>query len=656
MNFTKKLSPKIIIIIMLLIQILEWVGILVFYKLQVSIIIYLLFLNIIITVILLLQNQNYQLRRQDFIRKINDDAENSLNATLDNMPIGVIRYNGETFAPEWFNPFVDMIFRGNDKVLSEEDIKDMVQRKNEDQYIEIGNQKFIPNVDRDKKLIYLIDASKEITYRTNFKDSRAVIGTLSVDNYEDATDSITDSGRTVVNSFIASFFEKFSADNNIYMRRLNSSRYIFFCDYRKLSALIDNKFEVLTDFKNQANEQKYPLTLSMGVSYGWNDFVNIGKVALNNLELAQVRGGDQVVLRENGDQSRPIYFGGNSESRTQKSRTRARAISTALRTIISESDNVFIMGHRYPDMDALGAAIVMKNFTTTIGKEAYVVYDEAQLLSDVRRAIDKMNESSDGYEHIVRLSTARLLKKPNSLLIMVDHSKPSQTLDFDFYNSFEKVVVIDHHRRDDDFPEQALLSYIESSASSASELTVELLQFQNSRVPKMSISEASIALAGIEVDTKNFTKATTARTFEAAAYLRLRGADNDLIKMISATDFDKYKEVNAIVLGAKEIFPEIALGKGVQGMRYDNVTGAKAADTLLDMAGVTASFVITMHENGYIAVSARSRNSFNVQTIMEKLGGGGHFNNAATQIYEKTVDEVEKELIQLLEERVKATE
>ncbi len=263
-----------------------------------------------------------------------------------------------------------------------------------------------------------------------------------------------------------------------------------------------------------------------------------------------------------------------------------------------------------------------------------------------------MNDSADGFTHIVKVETAARLKKPNSLLIMVDHSKPSQTLDFDFYNLFEKLVVIDHHRRDDDFPEQALLSYIESSASSASELTVEILQFHGNNNRRMSSIEASIALAGIEMDTKNFTKATTARTFEAAAYLRSRGADNDLIKVIMATDFEKYKTVNEIVINSKVIFPGIVLGMGIEGQKYDNITTAKAADTMLDMAGVTASFAITTHTNGFISVSARSRNGFNVQTLMEQMGGGGHFNNAATQIYEKSMEEVRTDLIRVLEERL----
>lgn len=279
---------------------------------------YLFLLNLLITFILLSQVKNYQLRRHDFISKINDEAENSLNATLDNMPIGVIRFNEETREPEWFNPFIDMIYKGLDKVINKDDIDLILQKKKEDQYVTIGNQKYVVNVDEEKHLIYLIDATKEVAFRSDFNDSRAVIGAISVDNYDDATDLISDSGRTVINSFIASFLEEFSDKYAFYLRRISSSRYFFFCDYRVLDGMIKDKFTVLKDFRTSSAENEIPLTLSIGVAYGWEDFPNIGKVAMNNLELAQVRGGDQVVLRENSTQARPIYFGGNSESRTQK--------------------------------------------------------------------------------------------------------------------------------------------------------------------------------------------------------------------------------------------------------------------------------------------------------------------------------------------------
>ncbi|GFH41379.1 DHH family phosphoesterase [Lactococcus insecticola] len=640
--------PLAIIILMTVVYLCE-VLILRLAELRQTEFILLLIVNTIVVVVLLFRTHKLNARNIDSIRALNESAENSLNATLDTMPIGVLRYSDKDYTPEWFNPFVDIIFANDEEKLEANHIKEIVQDIDDKgtQYLSVNSKKYAIKVDQKKNLIYFIDATSEVVAKSVTSESRPVIGIISVDNYDDATDLISDSSRTVINNFIATNIDGISSKYNVYISRYNASRYYIYTNYLTLKKIMGDKFEFVNVFREEARSKNFSLTLSIGLSYGLENFAKIGKTALDNLELALVRGGDQVVIRENINTARPVYFGGNSASHIQKSRTRARAIATALRTIVLESENVFVMGHKYPDMDALGAAVATKIFANMNGKEAFIVYDEKQLLPDVTRAIAKLNESKDGFAHIIRMDTAYKLKRDNSLLIMVDHSKTSQTMDYNFYKKFDKVVVIDHHRRDDDYPENALLSYIESGASSASELVVEVLQYQNDQVQKMSKTEASIALAGISVDTQNFSKGTTTRTFETASYLRSQGADNTLIKKLLATDFDKYKKINEIVLGA-DFYEHFAIGLGQYRKMYDNVTIAKAADTLLNMAGVDASFTIVNHENGYVAISARSSGDFNVQRIMEKLGGGGHFNNAAAQVYEKTPTEVKDDLIEIL--------
>lgn len=644
----ERFLPLIIIISMTVVYLCE-VIILRLAEFQQTELVLLLVVNLIVMFILLARARVLTAKNLDTIRALNESAENSLNATLDTMPIGVLRYSEFDYTPEWFNPYVDIIFANDEDKLEADKIKEIVQDIDDQgmQYLSVGQKKYAVKVDHKKKLLYFIDATSEVVAKTITRESRPVIGIISVDNYDDTTDLISDSSRTIINNFIATKIYAFSNKYNVYISRYNASRYYVYTNYLSLKQIMDDKFEFVNAFREEATEKNFSLTLSIGMSYGLENFSKIGKTALDNLELALVRGGDQVVIKENINTAKPIYFGGNSASHIQKSRTRARAIATALRTIVLESENVFVMGHKYPDMDALGAAVATKIFANMNDKEAFVVYDEKQLLPDVERAIAKLNESKDGFAHIIRMDTARELKKSNSLLIMVDHSKTSQTMDYDFYKSFDKVVVIDHHRRDEDFPKNALLTYIESGASSASELVVEVLQYQNDQKQKMSKVEASIALAGISVDTQKFSKGTTARTFEAASFLRSQGADNNLIKKFLATEFDKYKKINEIVLNA-EFHDNIAIGVGLYRKMYDNVTIAKAADTLLNMVGIDASFTIVNHENGYVAVSARSSGDFNVQRIMESFGGGGHFNNAAAQIYEKTPTEVREDLLKLL--------
>ena len=644
----ERFLPLIIIISMTVVYLCE-VIILRLAEFQQTELVLLLVVNLIVMFLLLARARVVMANNLDNIRELNETAENSLNATLDTMPIGVLRYSEFDYTPEWFNPYVDIIFSNDEDKLEADKIKEIVQDIDDQgmQYLSVGQKKYAIKVDHKKKLLYFIDATSEVVAKTITRESRPVIGIISVDNYDDTTDLISDSSRTIINNFIATKIDAFSNKYNVYISRYNASRYYIYTNYLTLKQIMDDKFKFVNVFREEATEKNFSLTLSIGMSYGLENFSKIGKTALDNLELALVRGGDQVVIKENINTAKPIYFGGNSASHTQKSRTRARAIATALRTIVLESENVFVMGHKYPDMDALGAAVATKIFANMNDKEAFIVYDEKQLLPDVERAIAKLNESKDGFAHIIRMDTAYELKKSNSLLIMVDHSKTSQTMDYDFYKSFDKVVVIDHHRRDDDFPKNALLTYIESGASSASELVVEVLQYQKDQKQKMSKVEASIALAGISVDTQKFSKGTTARTFEAASFLRSQGADNNLIKKFLATEFDKYKKINEIVLNA-EFHDNIAIGIGLYRKMYDNVTIAKAADTLLNMVGIDASFTIVNHENGYVAISARSSGDFNVQRIMEKFGGGGHFNNAAAQIYEKTPTEVRDDLLKLL--------
>ena len=235
---------------------------------------------------------------------------------------------------------------------------------------------------------------------------------------------------------------------------------------------------------------------------------------------------------------------------------------------------------------------------------------------------------------------------------MVDHSKLQLTLSRELYDKFTEVIVIDHHRRDDDFPENATLSFIESGASSASELVTELLQFQDSKY-RLSKIQASIIMAGIMLDTKNFSTRVTSRTFDVASYLRTLGSDNVEIQNISALDFDEYRSVNELILRGERILPNIIVTAGAEDISYSNVIASRAADTMLNMAGIEATFVITRTPEGFISVSARSRNKINVQRIMEEMGGGGHFNLAACQIQDMTVKEVRELLLEKIEEEFK---
>ena len=297
----------------------------------------------------------------------------------------------------------------------------------------------------------------------------------------------------------------------------------------------------------------------------------------------------------------------------------------------------------------------MQLFASNLIDKSYVVYDPYQMAADIERAVDRLQE--EGQTQFITVAEAMTMVSGNSLLIMVDHSKIELTLSKELYEQFYQTIVIDHHRRDDDFPENAVITYIESGASSASELVTELLQFQNSKKNRLGKMQASVLMAGMMLDTKNFTSRVTSRTFDVASYLRTRGSDSVAIQDISATDFDEYRSVNELILRGSKILPNVIVASGAEDTSYPTVVISKAADTMLAMSGIEATFVVSKNTQGYVSISARSRSKINVQRIMEKMGGGGHFNLAAAQMKDITVAEATRKLDQeILDETIKKEE
>ncbi|HEM2411976.1 TPA: DHH family phosphoesterase, partial [Listeria monocytogenes] len=274
--------------------------------------------------------------------------------------------------------------------------------------------------------------------------------------------------------------------------------------------------------------------------------------------------------------------------------------------------------------------------------------------ADIERAIQFLKK--EDVTKLLSLTDAMKLVTNRSLLILVDHSKTALTLSKDFYDLFTQAIVIDHHRRDQDFPENAVITYIESGASSASELVTELIQFQNSKKNRLSRMQASVLMAGMMLDTKNFTSRVTSRTFDVASYLRTRGSDSIAIQEIAATDFEEYREVNELILQGRKLGSDILIAQAKDSISYDTVVISKAADAMLAMSGIEASFVLAKNTQGFISISARSRSKINVQRIMEELGGGGHFNLAAAQIEDMSLSEAGEKLTQLILEELKEKE
>ena len=582
------------------------------------------------------------------IEYVNHKAEESLTSLLDQMPVGVIKLDLSSGEVEWLNPYAELILSNEEGEISLELIQTVIKASvgNPGSYATLGETRYVVHMDKASGVLYFFDVSGEYEATVELVTSRPVIGIVSVDNYDDLEDETSESDISNINSFIANFVSEFAKKYAMFSRRVSMDRFYLFTDYTVLESLMSDKFSVIDAFREEAKQKQLPLTLSMGFSYGDGNHDEIGKVALLNLNLAEVRGGDQVVVKENHDTKNPIYFGGGSAGSIKRTRTRTRAMMTAISDKIRSVDQVFVVGHKNLDMDALGSAVGMQLFASNITENSYAVYDQDHMSADIERAVIHLKK--EGITKLLSVKDAIEMVTKRSLLILVDHSKTALTLSKEFYDLFTQTIVIDHHRRDQDFPDNAVITYIESGASSACELVTELIQFQNSKKNRLSHMQASVLMGGMMLDTKNFTTRVTSRTFDVASYLRTRGSDSVTIQEIGATDFDEYREVNELILEGHKLGSEVLIAEAKDSKCYDTVVISKAADALLAMSGIEASFVLAKNIQGFISISARSRSKINVQRIMEELGGGGHFNLAAAQIKDMTLSETGEKLTEII--------
>ncbi|MFS9306093.1 DHH family phosphoesterase [Streptococcus peroris] len=602
------------------------------------------------------QKKCYQKTEIEQIQYINHQAEDSLSLLLEQMPVGVVKLNMESSEIEWFNPYAELMLTTEDGEINHSQVQEIFKTaiSSPGIYANVGEKRYAVHLDNKSGVLYFFDVSGEYEATVELVTSRPVIGVISIDNYDDLEDETSDSDISHINSFVANFVAKFTGKYQMFSRRVTMDRFYLFTDYTVLEQLMQDKFSVIDTFREEAKQRDLPLTMSMGLSYGDGDHEGIGKVALSNLNLAEVRGGDQVVVKENDETKNPIYFGGGSAASIKRTRTRTRAMMTAISEKLRSVDRVFVVGHKNLDMDALGSAVGMQLFASNILDESYVVYDAEQMSPDIHRAIQFLE--NEGVTKLLPLNQAIEMVTNRSLLVMVDHSKTALTLSKNFYDLFTQTIIIDHHRRDQDFPENAVITYIESGASSASELVTELLQFQNSKKSRLSRIQASVLMGGMMLDTKNFTSRVTSRTFDVASYLRTRGSDSVVIQELAATDFEEYRLVNELILQGQAVQPSILVAQAKDDKEYDTVVISKAADTMLAMSGIEASFVIAKNSQGDISISARSRSKINVQRIMEELGGGGHFNLAAARLTDMSLQEAGDKLKTVISNELRAKE
>ena len=497
--------------------------------------------------------------------------------------------------------------------------------------------------------VYMFDETAlRIALRENDDQSLAV-ALLYMDNYDEALESVEEVRRSLLTALIERKINKYIAALDGIAKKIEKDKFLIVMRKKAVAQLQENRFDILEEVKTVNIGNEMAVTLSIGVGLDGLTYSQNYEFARTAIDLALGRGGDQAVVKTN---DRTSYYGGKSQQVEKNTRVKARVKALALREIISTKDRVLIMGHRLGDVDSFGASVGVARIAKTMGRKAHIV------LNDVTTSVAPMRDlymSLDDFEEdmLVTGEQAMDLAGAGSCLVVVDVNKPSITECPELLKMCKSIVVLDHHRQGTETIENATLSYVEAYASSACEMVTEVLQYIDGI--KVKAGEADCLYSGIMIDTNNFMTKTGVRTFEAAAYLRRAGADVSRVRKLFRDDALRYK-TKADAVSQAQIYRDsyaISVCQPPENLPSPTEVGAMAANELLNIKGVKASFVLTNYQE-MIYVSARSIDEVNVQIIMEKMGGGGHMNLAGCQLegmsMEAAVDNLKATLDKMIEE------
>ena len=552
--------------------------------------------------------------------------------------IGVIivdDYNNVIWTNDWFEDIqtrlVDHnIFSWKRELLALQDKK--IKTIN----VDIDNRVYEVKYLKEANLFIFKDVTEFEAILHFQKEHAPVVGLISIDNYQDVLSIIDESKSSDLFSniqrIIFDYFKKFG----VLVRKIRSDAYSIVGTKAQYDKLIEDNFSLLDEIRNVTKGEDFELTLSIGMALGHDDYVKLNDLAASSLDVCLSRGGDQVVISPFGEKL--IFIGGKSEAKTKRSRVKVKVLSKSLSTLIKDADKVYIMGHKDMDLDALGSALGLFEFVKQVGKKVQLVYDERLVEYKTKKAFKQMFARDEIKEMTILPKNALEEVTEQSLLILTDVHKPSITLSRKFAEACSKVAIIDHHRRGEEFIEAPVYVYIEPAASSASELVAELIRYNDKRL-EISERVASIMLAGILLDTNYYRNKTGQRTYDSSLILKEFGADNLVADSFLKEEFEEYSLKIKIMATAITPYFGVVVCRADNEDIIDRSMLAMVAQDTLQIKGVNACFVVGKTDAKSCNISARSDGTINVQYLMEKLGGGGHFAAAAVQLENKNVDE-----------------
>ena len=525
-----------------------------------------------------------------------------------------------------WNPILNDLFTGD---------VDVVKIKDEDSVYEITRKE-------DAQVLYVKDITEFDTINSKYQEERLVLGLMHLDNYMDISQYEDEAKISLMNSTLRQPLVEWAKKYGMATRRLRSDRYLVILDEQIFAEILKDKFSILNLVRNNATANGVAVTLSMAFARGSSDLQMLDTMVNDLLELAQSRGGDQVAVKVYGGDVK--YYGGNSEAQEKRSRVRVRVMAQAIKEAILDVKRVFIVGHKNMDFDCMGSCLCMSRICAANAKEVYIVSESGGIEPQLDNAMHVYAPVLNDRHHFITEEEAMNIASKDDLVIAVDFHNPNHCNAPQILNFVDKVIVIDHHRRSEAFIDNPLLVYVETSASSVSELVTEFIPYSSSRLD-LSEAEATIMYLGILIDTNRFKQRTGSRTFEAAAALRKMGVDPIEAENLLKEDFIDFEAKTNIMKYGKLVFGNMIVAAVDNNEIISRTMMSQVADYLLNIKGIEASFVIAKTAENVVAVSARSRGVVNVQLIMEAMHGGGHFTAAALSRDDTSVAAINEELM-----------
>ena len=512
--------------------------------------------------------------------------------------------------------------------------------------IDIKGKKFEAYNSQETKLIYLKDVTQLLSLQQDYLDQQVCMAYITIDNYEETLENADEPKMALIQSRSRQVIVDWAYSNGIIIRRFKSGGYLAFFNERIYRKQVENKFAILDTFKEMSKELDEVMTLSIGIGKDSRVLRELDEMASAALNLTYSRGGDQVAIKS-GEDKKVRFFGGNSDTFEKSSKVRARVIAQSLAGLIKNAGQVLVMGHKNSDLDSFGASIGVAKIAMAYGKKTNVIIDFDSIEKKTKE-VAVMVKADQRYKGLlISANEAMENINKNTLLIVVDNHKSSLALSKPLLDRVKNKVIIDHHRRGEEFIEAPVLTYLEPASSSTVELVIELCDYQNVDL-KINELDATIMYAGMLVDTNNFKQRVGVRTFQSAAHLKELQANVPMAYEFIKDSYQETLQRLSITQTAYQFNPQILIACGQESEEYTRSLLAKSSNALLEISGIKASFSIGKVSKTTVAISARSTKDINVQVIMEAMDGGGHFSMAAAQFEDQSIEQVRL----LLEEKI----